>query len=94
MTRRNGVNDLLVESPDDCPVHVNDVLGGTLTNNELFQSFDGHSSSTNTSHGGEARIIPACNKTLIHEPSQLALAENCLDEVQPGEVPNLNLPQA
>ena len=90
---RHGVNDLLVEGPDDGPVEVDDVLGRTLRDDELLQRLDSHTSTTDTTDGRESRIIPSSHKTLSNKPSQLALAQKRLDEVEAGKVPDVDLSQ-
>lgn len=41
-----------------------------------------------TPDGGEPRVIPTANQTLVNEPMQLALREQCVDEVETAEVPD------
>ena len=89
----DGVDDLLVHGPDDGPVKVDDILGGALGQNELFQSLDGHSAPANSTNSREAGVIPATDNSLIYKPGQLPLTEKGLDEVEPGEIPDMDLPQ-
>lgn len=106
--RRDGIDDLLVQSPNRIPLERNDCLRRSLRQHELCQSFDGHSTTADawkiyiegnvvvqvpvkrTSNGGETRVIPPANETLINKPVELTLGQKSVDEVQATEVPDID----
>lgn len=91
--RRNGVNVLLVDGPQDGPLHVDNVLGRSLRVNELAESIDSHTVTKDTTDGREARILPSRDELLLDEPGELTLAHQGADKVDPSKVPDVNLPQ-
>lgn len=58
---RNRIDDFLVESPYLVPFHKDHRFRTTLSDDELFQTLDCHSSSQNTSDSRHTRIIPSVN---------------------------------
>ena len=79
---RDWVNDLLVQSPEGVPLQRDDVLRRSLGNHELTESLNGQSATTDSAHGGEARVIPAPDKTLVDKPVKLALGQEGVNEVE------------
>lgn len=90
----NGVNLLLVGVPECGPVHGDNVAARALANDEVAESGNSHTTATNTTDGGHARIIPAPDVAVVDKLGELALRQECLDEVETGEVPHVNLAEA
>ncbi len=81
-TRRNGVNDLLVKSPNRIPLERDDSLRRTLGKHVLAKCLYGEPPATDAAHGGEAGVVPSTDDAVVHEPMQFALGQKRVDEVQ------------
>ena len=91
VTGSNGVDLLLVGSPEVGPVHRDDVARGALLEDEVAEGGDGHTAPADTTDGGHARIVPAPDLAGIDELGELALGEEGADEVHAGEIPHVDL---
>ncbi|KAH3684301.1 hypothetical protein WICPIJ_004741 [Wickerhamomyces pijperi] len=89
----NWIDDLLVQGPDDGPVQVDNVSGRPLSNDEVLQPFNGHTSSSDTSDGWESWIVPVGDMALVDEPLQLTLGQQSSDKVHSGEIPDVHFSQ-
>ncbi len=72
VARRDGVDDLNVQSPYLVPFHEVRALAEPLPVHEISQSGNGKSTSHDAADGGKAWIVPAVYQTLIHKPLKLA----------------------
>lgn len=81
VARGGGLDVLLVGCPEGVPVKVDNVLGGTLLQNELLESGNDSSAAANTTDSGHARVIPAPDVASIDNLGQLALGEHSADKV-------------
>jgi hypothetical protein len=70
------IDDLLVHSPDLVPLHEDDGSGGTLSQDELLESFDGEASPENSPNRRKAGIVPTVDAAAVNEPGQLALGHH------------------
>jgi hypothetical protein len=66
------IDDLLVHGPDLVPLHEDDGSGGTLSQDELLESFDGETSPENSSNRRKPGIVPTVDAAAVNEPGQLA----------------------
>jgi len=82
------VDEGFVSGPDLVPLHEVGVLGRSLLQHEVLQSFDGHTSAQDTLQGGETGVAPALNEALVDEPLELTLGKHSGDEVKLGEIEN------
>lgn len=89
----NRVDVLLVCSPEGGPVKVDDVLAGTLLEDELLQRRDGHTAPANTADGGHTWVVPAPDNATVDELGQLTLGKKRPDEVHAGKVPVVDVAQ-
>lgn len=87
VTRGGGLDVFLVRGPEGEPILVDDVLGGTLLQDELAKSRNDGTSATNTADSRHARVVPASDDASVNNLSQLALGQYSLDEVQACETP-------
>lgn len=59
-------------------------MGRTLRKHELMQRFYGKTVTTDAVHGGEVRVIPSTNKTIIDKPMKFTLGKEGVNKVQPA----------
>ena len=87
----NGVEHALVDGPDGSPVHGNDVSAGTLLQHELTESGNGKTTAEDTADSRHTGIIPAADTSGVDDLCKLSFREECLDEVDTGKVPEVDL---
>jgi hypothetical protein len=93
VTRDDGVNVLLVKSPQLVHIHQVDGLAESLIDDKVGQSLDGETASVHALNGREARIIPTIDKLLIDEPLKLSLRQESVAEVQTTVILDLDRAQ-
>ncbi|CAH0015208.1 unnamed protein product [Clonostachys rhizophaga] len=86
----NGVEHLLVESPDRGPVHCDDVTAGALLKHKLAEGGNSQTSSDDTTDSRHTRVIPPRNLAAIDNLGQLTLGKEGLDEVDTGKLPQVH----
>lgn len=85
----NGIDYLLIECPDFVPFHEHNRFAAALRDDELFQAFDSHAPTQDTTNGREPRIVPAIHQFILDEPSEFAFRQHCVGHVQPTVLPDV-----
>ncbi|VUC27632.1 unnamed protein product [Clonostachys rosea] len=85
----NGVEHLLVESPDSGPVHCDDIAAGALLKHKLAEGSNSQTSSDDTTDSRHTRVIPPSDLATVDDLGQLTLGKEGLDEVDTGELPQV-----
>ncbi len=89
VARDDGINVLLVKSPQFIHIHQVYGLAETLVNDKVGQSLDGETTSVQALNGGEARVIPTIDNLLIDEPLKLSLRQERVAEIQAAVILDL-----
>lgn len=87
----NGVEHSLVDGPDGGPIHGDDVSARTLLQHELAESGDSQTTADDTTDSRHTGVIPATDTSSVDNLCELSLGEECLDEVDTGEIPQVDL---
>lgn len=90
----NGVEHALVDGPDGGPVHGDDVSARALLQHELAESRNGKTTAEDTADGRHTGIIPAADTSGVDNLCKFSFREECLDEVDTGKVPEVDLSEA
>ena len=75
------VQNLLVNSPNFVPLHVDSVSRWTLFQHECFESLSCHTSAHDALNGWESRIVPPIDMVVLNEPLQFTLGKACAQKI-------------
>lgn len=83
------IKNLLVKRPQLLKLHRGNVSRCSLRQHKEGESFDSQTPTNQSSHGGEARVIPSLHKTFINESRQSPLGHDSVEEVHAAIIPNM-----